>query len=119
LGLTPGIWTAPFEVGQRSSVYQDHPDWLVHNTKGKPIGIGKIDEKEPIYVLDVTNPEAQRYLRQTYITMSRDWGIRYFKLDFMDDSAVEGSYFKPHTTALEAHRAWSNPRRGGRFRADR
>jgi hypothetical protein len=104
LGLTPGIWTAPFEVGQRSSVYQDHPDWLVHNTKGKPIGIGKIDEKEPIYVLDVTNPEAQRYLRQTYITMSRDWGIRYFKLDFMDDSAVEGSYFKPHTTALEAQR---------------
>jgi hypothetical protein len=104
LGLTPGIWTAPFEVGERSSVYQDHPDWLVHNAKGKPIPIGKIDNKEPLYVLDVTHPEAQRYLRQTYTVMARDWGVRYFKLDFMDDSAIEGYYFKPHTTALQAQR---------------
>jgi hypothetical protein len=36
--------------------------------------------------------------------MARDWGVRYFKLDFMEDSAVEGYYFKPHTTALEAQR---------------
>ena len=73
LGLTPGIWTAPFEVGQRSWVYQNHQDWLVHNAKGEPIVAGSIDAKEPIYILDVTNPGAQQYLRRVYITMSRDW----------------------------------------------
>lgn len=104
LGLTPGIWTAPFEVGERSSVFQDHKDWLVHNANGDPISIGKIDGKERLYVLDVTNPEAQKYLRQTYTTLTRDWGIRYIKLDFMDDSAIEGYRFRPHTTALEAQR---------------
>lgn len=104
LGLTPGIWTAPFEVGQRSWVYQNHQDWLVHNAQGSPITLGAIDRQEPIYALDVTNPGAQQYLRHTYTIMSRDWGLRYFKLDFMDDSAVEGYYFKPHTTALEAQR---------------
>lgn len=104
LGLTPGIWTAPFEVGQRSWVYQNHQDWLVHNAEGKPIHLGSVDDKEPIYALDVTHPGAQQYLRHTYTFMARDWGVRYFKLDFMEDSAVEGHYFKPNTTALEAQR---------------
>jgi hypothetical protein len=30
--------------------------------------------------------------------------VRYIKLDFMDTSAIEGSYYKPGTTALEAQR---------------
>jgi alpha-galactosidase len=34
LGLTPGIWTAPFEVSERSSVYRQHRDWLVKNALG-------------------------------------------------------------------------------------
>jgi len=105
LGLTPGIWTAPFEVAQRSWVFQNHPDWLVHNANGKPIALGTVDEKkDQLYALDVTNPGAQQYLRYTYKVMSQDWGIQYFKFDFMEDSAVEGYYYKPHTTALEAQR---------------
>ena len=111
LGLTPGIWTAPFEVAERSSVYANHKDWLVHNAKGEPIHAGLVTEApdtktdlDPLYVLDTTNPEAQQYLRETYRTLTRDWGIRYIKLDFMDDSAIEGYYYRPNTTALEAQR---------------
>ncbi len=103
LGLTPGIWTAPFEVDPRSWVYQNHPDWLLHNAQGQPIVISSV-KLNGLYILDVTNPGAQQYLRHTYTVMSRDWGIRYFKLDFMDDTAVEGYYYKPHTTALQAQR---------------
>ena len=55
-------------------------------------------------MLDTTNPGAQDYLRQTYSTLAKDWGIRYIKLDFMDDTAIEGYYYKPNTTALEAQR---------------
>lgn len=111
LGLTPGIWTAPFEISERSSVYTDHKDWLVHNAQGKPIPAGWVTEApetptnlDQLYILDSTNPGAQQYLRETYTTLSRDWGIRYIKLDFMDDSAIEGNYFRPNTTALEAQR---------------
>jgi alpha-galactosidase len=105
LGLTPGIWTAPFEVSLRSFVYRQHPDWLVRNAAGRPIHIGSVvDGKDPLYVLDTTNPGAQAYLRQTYRTLVREWGIHYIKLDFMDDSAIEGYYYKPHTTAMEAQR---------------
>jgi hypothetical protein len=103
LGLRLGVWTAPFEVSARSWVYQHQKEWLVHNAGGRPI---RIDQPhiEPLYVLDATHPGAQEYLRQTYRTLSRDWGARYIKLDFMDDTAIEGYYFRPHTTAPQAQR---------------
>jgi hypothetical protein len=107
LGLTAGIWTAPFEVSERSWVYENHKDWLVHNAARQPIHAGwVIREKalDPLYILDCTNPDAQDYLRKTYRILSNDWGIRYIKLDFMDDSAIEGFYYKPDSTALEAQR---------------
>jgi alpha-galactosidase len=111
LGLVPGIWTSPFQVSERSWVYQNHKDWLVHNAQGQPIHAGFVIENadtkhnlDPLFVLDATNPGAQEYLRSTYTTLIRDWGIRYIKLDFMDDSAIEGYYYRPNTTAMEAQR---------------
>ncbi|HEX3661965.1 MAG TPA: alpha-galactosidase [Acidobacteriaceae bacterium] len=105
LGLLPGIWTAPFEVSQRAWVYEHHPDWLIHNAKGQPIPAGDVvDGKDTLYMLDVTNPGAADYLRQTYTRLVHQWGIHYIKLDFMDDSAIEGYFYKPGTTAMEAQR---------------
>lgn len=108
LGLTGGIWTAPFEVSERSWVYQNHKDWLVDNARGQPIHAGWVTGEEPgrdpLYILDTTNPGAQDYLRKTYTTLAQVWGLGYIKLDFMDDSAIEGFYHKPNTTALEAQR---------------
>ena len=105
LGLVPGIWTGPFQVSDRSWVYEHHKNWLVRDAHGKPICIGRVDDKYArLYVLDTTNPGAQKYLRKTYRILTRQWGLRYIKLDFMDNSAIEGYYYQPHTTALEAQR---------------
>jgi alpha-galactosidase len=104
-GLMPGIWTAPFEVSERSWVFEHHKDWLVKDTHGQPIFIGYVSRHtDRLYVLDATNPGAQEYLRETYRTLTRQWGLRYIKLDFMDNTAIEGIYYRPHTTALEAQR---------------
>jgi alpha-galactosidase len=103
-GLTFGLWAAPFEVSERASVYQHHKEWLLHNAAGQLIHIGYVTEKQdPLYVLDTTHPGAQDYLRQTYSTLY-NWGLRFLKMDFMDDTAVEGAYYRPNTTALEAQR---------------
>ena len=106
LGLNIGVWTAPFEVGERAWIYEHHQDWLVHDAHGDPISIGDAEEVkgERLFVLDVTHPDAQEYLRQTYRTLVREWGARYIKLDFMDNTAIEGYYHRPNTTALEAQR---------------
>ncbi|MGA9389163.1 MAG: PKD domain-containing protein, partial [Candidatus Sulfotelmatobacter sp.] len=106
LGLKVGVWTAPFEVGERAWIYEHHKEWLLHNAHGDPISIGKAEEVEGerLFVLDVTHPDAQEYLRQTYRTLVREWGARYIKLDFMDNTAIEAFYHRPNTTALEAQR---------------
>ena len=103
-GLIPGIWTAPFQVSDRSWVYENHRDWLVHNALGDPIRIGQVGGKDRLFVLDTTNPGAQEYLRKTYSMLVNEWNIGYIKLDFMEDTAVEGFYYRPNTTALEAQR---------------
>ncbi|SPE38874.1 Glycoside hydrolase/PKD [Candidatus Sulfopaludibacter sp. SbA6] len=103
LGLTFGIWTAPFEVTNRAWIYDNHKDWLVHTADGKPIPIGAA-YGDTLYALDATHPGAQEYMRQTYTTLTREWGVRYIKLDFMDTTSIEGYRYRPDTTALEAQR---------------
>jgi len=104
-GINFGVWTAPFEVSDRSWVYQNHKDWLLHNSAGELIHIGYVtDHKDPLYVLDTTNPGSQDYLKKTYSTLVNEWGVHFIKMDFMDDTAVEGAYYRPNTTALEAQR---------------
>ncbi len=104
-GLTPGIWTAPFEVSERSWIYAHHREWLVHNADGEPIHLGVVTNgKDQLYALDPTHPGAQAYLHSTYSTLTKEWGIRYIKMDFMEDSGVEGIFHQPNTTALEAQR---------------
>jgi alpha-galactosidase len=105
-GLTVGVWTGPFEVSSRAWVYEHHRDWLVHNAQGQPIPLEDLwrQNNDTLYALDTTHPEAQDYLRQTYKTLVREWGVRFIKLDFMDTTAIEGYYYRPNTTALEAQR---------------
>jgi len=105
-GLLFGVWTAPFQVTSRAWVYENHKDWLVHDAKGQPIHTELLwrQKSDVIYALDTTNPAAQEYLRQTYRTLVREWGVRFIKLDFMDSSAIEGFMYRPNTTALEALR---------------
>jgi alpha-galactosidase len=108
-GLIFGVWTAPFEVTSRAWVYEHHKDWLVKNSAGTPIASGKVfgelgQDSDTIYTLDTTHPGAQEYLRQTYRTIVREWGVRFIKLDFMDTTAIEGYRYRPNTSALEAQR---------------
>jgi alpha-galactosidase len=105
-GLTVGLWTAPFEVSSRAWVYEHHKDWLVHNAKGQPIPLEDLwrQNVDTLYALDPTHPGVQEYLRETYKTLVREWGVRFIKMDFMDTTAIEGYYYRPNTTALEAQR---------------
>ena len=106
LDLNLGLWSAPFEVSDHSELYKNHPDWLVKNADGNPIALVREDgnDTETLFVLDSTHPGAQQYLRETYSILAKKWGARYFKFDFMEDTAIEGMHYQPNTTALEAQR---------------
>lgn len=82
-GRRAGIWTAPFQVGSRSRIAREHPDWLVGGTLA---GAGWGQE---IHILDVTHPAAAEHLTGVFRTLASD-GFGYFKLDFLYAGALAG-----------------------------
>jgi alpha-galactosidase len=89
-GFNPGLWIAPFLVGNRSRLFADHPDWLVQSLEGGLLAHMKFygefrwhKRSEEYYVLDVTHPDAAAYIREVFRTW-RSWGVGYFKTDFMN-----------------------------------
>ena len=105
-GFTPGLWIAPFMVGNRSHLYAEHPDWVVRRPDGRPLAhmhfYGEFrwhKRSEEYYILDITHPGAATYIRGVFRTWAREWGCRYFKTDFM----LFGSEYGP------ADAVWHEP----------
>lgn len=88
-GRRAGIWVAPFLVGARSSVYAEHPEWLIAGPDGRPTSAGH-NWKQDVYGLDVTHPGAAAYLRRVFGWLA-SIGIDYFKIDFGYAGALPGS----------------------------
>jgi alpha-galactosidase len=115
-GFIPGLWIAPFLVGNRSRLFREHPDWVLHErATGQPLPIMKMygeyrwhKRSEEYYCLDATHPEAFDYLRRVFRTWRREWGCEYFKTDFMlygaNYSPDEVSYHTPGLTRIEIWR---------------
>lgn len=63
-GRVPGIWTAPFVVGERSRLADEHPDWLV---EGVDAGF---NWDQRLGVLDVGHPGAAEHLEGVFRTLA-------------------------------------------------
>lgn len=114
-GLVPGLWIAPFMVGNRSHLFREHPDWVVREVgTGAPLAHMRFYEEfrwhkrsEEYYILDTTHPEAFEYLRMVFHTWHQEWGCEYFKTDFMQF----GSEYGPdravwHTPGMTRMEIW-------------
>ncbi len=107
LGYIPGIWTAPFIVSKNWSnpatdLKKIHPEWLLKNNKGE-----FITWLDYYYILDTTYPGVTEYLEKSYRKLARDWGYKYFKLDFMRTIFFLNSgqqFYDKTSTSLEAYR---------------
>lgn len=90
-GFVPGLWIAPYMVGNRSHLYREHPDWVMKDRlTGGPLAHMRFyaefrwhKRSEEYYILDTTHPDAFAYLRQVFRTWRDEWGCQYFKTDFM------------------------------------
>ena len=87
-GRMAGLWIAPFMVTKLSSIFREHPDWLLKDQNGKPVPVGLTWEGVP-YALDVTHPEVLNWV-QNLIRKVRGWGYNYLKLDYLYAGAVPG-----------------------------
>ncbi len=98
-----GIWTAPFGAAATSQLFAAHPDWMVRDEKGAPV-IGWVHWGVPCYALDCTHPEVLAWLEETFRRMRREWGVTFFKIDFLFAAARPGRRYDPSATRAQALR---------------
>lgn len=103
-GFKPALWLAPFMVEERSILFAEHPDWMVHDTDGNIIRVTTW-RGNSVVALDGTHPDAQKYLRHVFSTLN-EWGFEYVKLDFMVYACcgTGGTYHDPKATRAQALR---------------
>ncbi|MFN0173186.1 MAG: glycoside hydrolase family 36 protein [Saprospiraceae bacterium] len=83
-GLLPGLWLAPFVASAKSELVRRHPDWLLKDTKGRPIKVGWNPYWQGwYYALDFYHDGVREYLSGVFHTILEKWGFELLKLDFL------------------------------------
>lgn len=103
LGLCPGIWIAPYAVSAHAPMVQTHPEWLAHDAAGHLQTTASTRGAK--YILDITHPGAQQWLRELIATIVDVWGYDFIKIDFVEWTllAIE-RYYDPTVSRAQAYR---------------
>lgn len=102
-GFKAGLWLAPFMVGARSRLWQEHPEWVVQYSPGKPY-VAMLNWQQECYGLDLTRPDVLQWLRNVFRTIFDEWGYDYVKIDFVYAGALDGIRHDPNVTRAQAYR---------------
>jgi alpha-galactosidase len=95
-GFRPGLWLAPFICDRTSRLFQENPQWLLRNRRGKPVKAGfNPNWKGWFYALDFYAPGFQDHLRRVFQTVQEEWGFSMLKLDFLYAAALLPRQGKP------------------------
>jgi len=98
-----GIWIAPFGAAADSQLFTAHPDWFLRDEAGDPV-VGWIHWGTDCYALDCTHPQALAWLGETCRRMRTEWGVEFFKIDFIFAAAHPGCRYDPTATRAQALR---------------
>lgn len=85
-GLEAGLWLAPFGAQKGSIIAKEHNDWLLKDSKGKPIPVGA--NWGGFYALDIYNEEARAYIKKVFNEVLNVWGFDLVKLDFLYATSI-------------------------------
>ncbi len=112
-GFKAGLWISPYVIAEPTEVFQKHPDWLLKNPDGSPKRVGNwpegseppADENPKRYCLDITHPEAAKWLYDLVDRIVNDWGYEMIKIDFVAWSILAPDhYYDPTVSAAEVYR---------------
>ncbi|NLB55020.1 MAG: alpha-galactosidase, partial [Lentisphaerae bacterium] len=79
-GFTPALWLCPFLVAEQSSLYAEHPDWVIKAADGSPLKLNGYAVKA-VYGLDCSIPEAREWVKELGRRTVHEFGYQYIKLD--------------------------------------
>jgi len=110
-GLTPGLWLAPFVVQPGSRLEREHPEWLLRDRRGRPVGAGFFYSFFG-HALDLSHPGALEHVRLLGERL-RGWGFGFLKADFCYAGALPGARSDPRVTRAQALRRGLQALRAG------
>ena len=88
-GYEAGLWLAPFVCEQKSTLFKNHPDWLLRDHQQRPLVAGRNPGWSGLfYALNPFHREVQAYLRTVFQTVLQDWHYDMVKLDFLYAAAL-------------------------------
>lgn len=112
-GLKAGLWISPYVISEPTEVFQKHPEWLLKNADGSPKRVGNweqgeeppADEYPKRYCLDITHPEAAKWLYDLIDTIVNEWGYEMIKIDFVAWSILAADhYYDPTVSSAQVYR---------------
>jgi alpha-galactosidase len=71
-GMLFGLWMEPEVMGSKSRLLKEHPDWTLKTDNGREVA----------KVLDLANPDAARFLRESVLRVIREHRLDFFKIDY-------------------------------------
>ena len=114
-GLRAGIWLIPFGWDPKREIFSGRQDWFVHKEDGSLYEV-----KWAGTCLDMTHPQARRFLREVVARITRQWGYKYIKIDglwtgmavrilypqprYRDDGLGDAVFHDSGKTNVEAYR---------------
>ena len=112
-GFKAGIWISPYVVTESTEIFRKHPEWLVKNADGHLQRVGTWENSEPPadefpkrYCVDITHPEAAKWLYDLIDTIVNDWGYSMIKIDFVAWSVLAAKHFyDPTISAAQVYRS--------------
>jgi len=100
-GFQPGLWLAPFICDRRSRIYREKPEWLLRDSRGRPVKAGfNPNWSGWFYALDFYAPGFQEYLERVLERVQEEWGYRLLKLDFLYAAALLPRKGKPRSAVM-------------------
>ena len=76
-GITPGLWYAPGLITASSERFEEYKCKLYEDHDVVP-------SFSDVYPMDIGSPEVVREITDFVRRAANEWGIKYFKLDFLD-----------------------------------
>jgi len=116
-GMRAGIWYIPFGWDPKRPAFKGHQDWFVKRAGGKQLYAVRWAGT----CLDMTHPEARKFLARCVTRMSKEWGYKYFKIDglwtglaakitypspvYREEGFGDAVFHDPSKTNIEAYRS--------------
>ena len=113
-GFKPGLWISPYVISEPTDLFQKHPEWLLKKSDDTIKRIGNwegeipdwaINENPKRYCLDITHPEAAKWMSNLFDTIANQWGYEMIKIDFMAWSILAADkFYDPTVSSAQVYR---------------